>query len=686
VFLLALLTLCVASVPLAGGRIGRLSNIEFQRPWAGMAALILQYAIMRAFPEGDATLHAGLHLVSYGLMFYFLAANLSLPGLWLIGLGGACNALAIAANNGVMPALPSALQTAGIIQVPGEFANSTAVADAKLQFLGDVFALPAGAPMANVFSIGDILLLVGAFVLLHRVSNSRLAPRIVRLARWMEHTGPRLELVREFRAFRRLWIAQGISAVGDWVYPLAVFTEVVKDGGAKASSLAFLLIAQVGPGMLVGVFGGPLIDRFSRKWLMFLTDLVRGLAVATLLLSGDPSLVHLYVVAVVLGVGTALNQPAFQAALPNILPSRHLASANALVGLTMSFAVTVGPLLGALIVNEFGITWGFSANAVSFLFAAALVWGTDMPVKAALEAPQSIRRELAIGMRYVRGHREILAVVVVVGVITLAAGIKSPLEPLFALDSLDSGATGLGLLGAAWGLGMFLGAVVASPMDRRFGHGPLLTLSVIGVGFPVLIAAFMPSLWPVLLLWVVAGVANTLGTVAYETLLQEETPDAVRGRVFAAVEASLQAGLLLGVGGAALSETIFTGDVARLGMAAAGVLFIVAAGFSWLLLQRRQNREASARESLPAFDIRAVRVIEGGPSLALLRVSTVGVNGTRPVLLLDDGTRVHRIDALPGLNGGSFGYGVPKALLNLRTSALALEVGDTGLFDLPLPR
>ena len=105
------------------------------------------------------------------------------------------------------------------------------------------------------------------------------------------------------------------------------------------------------------------------------------------------------------------------------------------------------------------------------LFAAALVWGTEMPVKAALEAPQSIMRELAIGMRYVRGHREILAVVVVVGVITLAAGIKSPLEPLFALDSLDSGATGLGLLGAAWGLGMFLGAVVASPMDRRFAPG-----------------------------------------------------------------------------------------------------------------------------------------------------------------------------------------------------------------------
>ncbi len=125
--LIAALILCVATVPLAGGRIVKLGNIHFQRAWAGLAALALQYSIMRLFPEGEQDLHGILHLVSYGLMFYFLAANLAIPGLWLIGLGGACNALAIAANNGVMPAQPSALATAGIVQVPGEVSNSAAV-------------------------------------------------------------------------------------------------------------------------------------------------------------------------------------------------------------------------------------------------------------------------------------------------------------------------------------------------------------------------------------------------------------------------------------------------------------------------------------------------------------------------------------------------------------------------------
>jgi MFS family permease len=687
VFLLGLLLICIASVPLAGGRLGSLSRITFKRPAAGVLALALQVTIMRFFPSGDPDLHAAVHLFTYGLMFYFLAANLSLPGLWLIGLGGGLNAFAIAANNGVMPAHPDALATAGILQVPGEFANSAAVADPKLWFLGDIFALPADWPMANVFSVGDICLVAGAFVLLHRQSRSMLAPLIERLTLAMRRSGPQTELVRDNRAFRRLWIAQTISSIGDWIYPLAVFTYVVADD-AKASSLAFLLIAQVGPGMLVGTFGGPLIDRFSRKSLMFFTDVGRAAAIATLLFSPSPSLMHLYAVALAIGVGSALNQPAFQACLPNILPSRQLAGANALVGITMSLAVTVGPLIGALVVDQFGVSWGFTANAISFAFSAALVWGTDMPARTAV-VRERFTRELADGFKYVAGHRSILAVVVVVGLITFAAGIKSPLEPLFALESLNAGATGLGLMGAVWGLGMFIGAGFASRADHRMGHGPLLTWSVAVVAIAVFAGAASPTIGPVLLLWGIAGVANTLGTVAYETLLQEETPDSVRGRVFAAVEAALQAGLLAGVGAAAAAEAIFgNAEAARAGMMAAGVLFGVAALASGKLLHRipgvstlPARRRASRTGCPPAVRLRDFEVLPSGGSLALLRVATVESPGAAPVLLLDDGSRVHRLEPLPGANCRSWGYGVPTALLS--RAALALELRGGALLELP---
>src|SRR3954471_5403428 len=180
--LLGLLTVVVATVPLAGGRIGRLGGIRFKRRWAGVAALVLQTAILRVFSHGDEGLLAALHLVSYGLLFYFLAANFHIPGLGLIGLGGGLNALAIAANDGVMPARPGALAVAGIPQVPGEFVNSGAVQDPKLWFFGDVFAVPSGWPLANVSSVGDLLLVLGAFILLHRQTQSRIAPLLDRAA------------------------------------------------------------------------------------------------------------------------------------------------------------------------------------------------------------------------------------------------------------------------------------------------------------------------------------------------------------------------------------------------------------------------------------------------------------------------------------------------------------------------
>ena len=688
--LLAALIVLVASVPLAGGRIVQLAGIEFRRPLAGVAALVLQYTILRAFPEGDQALHGALHVVSYALLFYFLAANLSLPGLWLLGLGGACNALAIAANNGVMPARPHALEVAGIVQVPGEFANSAAVEDPKLWMLGDVFALPEGLPMSNVFSIGDVLLLLGAFILLHRVSRSRLAPHIERAAGWISRVGPRAELIREQRPFRRLWIAQGISSIGDWVYPLAALTAI-KEAGGDASALAFLLLAAAGPGMLVALFGAPLIDRFSRKWMMVLTDVARGVAVGTLLLTGSPSLAHLYVVSAVIGVGSALNQPAFLASLPNVLPQRLLAQANSLVAITLSLSIVGGMALGGYLVEAFGYSWGFTAEAVSFLFSAALVAGTVMP-KHVPEFAESMVREMRIGFRYVAGNRDILAVLVVLGLITLGAGLKQVMEPYFAYETLGEGPSGYALVNMVWGIGMLAGGFFAVGLDKRMGHGPLLTWSTLVAGACIVVAAGSPSLGPVLLLWVAAGIANTLGTVAYETLVQEQTPDAVRGRVFAALEAAIQGGLLAGIGLGALMGWLIAGDPARLGLAVSGLLFVLAGGASWWLLRARpeavtepEPEPAPVPLALPAFGVRGVKVLEGGPSLALLRVSTENAQAA-PVLLVDDGTQVHRVEALPGLNGGSFGYSVPKVLLGARGAALALDVRGRGLVDLPFPR
>jgi hypothetical protein len=94
--------------------------------------------------------------------------------MWVVALGGLLNFIAIAANGGVMPASRGALQSAGLDVRSGSFANSDVVEGANVAFLGDVFAIPAGWPGANVFSLGDAVMLLGAFLVLHAATGSRL--------------------------------------------------------------------------------------------------------------------------------------------------------------------------------------------------------------------------------------------------------------------------------------------------------------------------------------------------------------------------------------------------------------------------------------------------------------------------------------------------------------------------------
>jgi hypothetical protein len=169
------LLLLLLTVPLAGGKLSRLESVRIR--WIGLAAgaFAVQVVIVVVVPEGDTTLHRIVHLATYAAAGACLLRNLDLRFLWVVGLGGLFNLIAIAANGGVMPASRGALETAGLDVRGDEFANSDVVEGAHLAFLGDVFAVPAGWPGANVFSLGDVVMLVGVFLAIHAAAGSRLA-------------------------------------------------------------------------------------------------------------------------------------------------------------------------------------------------------------------------------------------------------------------------------------------------------------------------------------------------------------------------------------------------------------------------------------------------------------------------------------------------------------------------------
>ena len=172
--LVGMVAIAAISVLVCGGSLENLSRLKIKARGAIAAALALQILIISVIPKlVPGWPGSVLEVVSYALAVFFLIANRHIPWLWLVGLGGLCNLAAIGANGGVMPASPVALSAAGRVRHPGQFLNSTSLHNPHLAFLGDNFSVPHGWPLANVFSIGDIILAVGALLLLHSVCKSR---------------------------------------------------------------------------------------------------------------------------------------------------------------------------------------------------------------------------------------------------------------------------------------------------------------------------------------------------------------------------------------------------------------------------------------------------------------------------------------------------------------------------------
>jgi len=188
VLMAAVVLLGALTVPLLGGRLLALADVPLRAIWALAAALGLQILVISVVPTIPDIAAQVVHLASYALAAAFLWANRRIAGLWLVALGAAANVLVISVNGGVMPASAAALRRAGLVTESAEFENSTVVHGARLRFLGDVFAVPEGWPLANVFSVGDVLIVAGVILTLHAVCASRLG-RLVGGGRLPGRTG-----------------------------------------------------------------------------------------------------------------------------------------------------------------------------------------------------------------------------------------------------------------------------------------------------------------------------------------------------------------------------------------------------------------------------------------------------------------------------------------------------------------
>ena len=180
-----------------------------------------------------------------------------------------------------------------------------------------------------------------------------------------------LQLLRRNRSFRRLWIGQVISELGNWYYFIAVLGLVRLVSNAAPEVTTIILIIRLAPFTIFAPLAGAFVDRFSRRTVMIVTDLLRVvIAFGPLLINGPEDLWIAYVCTGLLSFVGTFFEAAKNATVPNITGERDLLAGNALMFSSRFLLMALGAALGGWTAAKVGYSWAFVINAVSFLASA----------------------------------------------------------------------------------------------------------------------------------------------------------------------------------------------------------------------------------------------------------------------------------------------------------------------------
>ncbi len=346
-----------------------------------------------------------------------------------------------------------------------------------------------------------------------------------------------LSLLRRNRDFRLLYTGTLISLGGDWFLTVALLDLVLQlTGSATLASL--MLLCQSLPIFIFTPIAGHVVDRVDRRKLMVLVDLMRTGACLVPLLARTPALLPFAYLGVIgISIGSAYFEPASQAALPNIVAEEELGAANVLMGSTWGTMLAVGAAVGGVVTMRFGRDVSFVVDAISFLVSAGILWlmrARFNEVREHHEAPP-LRESVRETVRYARAHPRVLALLMVKGGHGLGAGVIALLS-VYGKQVFRAGAFGIGVLFAARGIGALLGpfAVRAFAAGRDERQYVTIGPSIMLFGLCYMILGFTTTLAVGAITILIAHLGGGAQWMTSTYGLQRETPDWIRGRVFAA--------------------------------------------------------------------------------------------------------------------------------------------------------
>lgn len=385
--------------------------------------------------------------------------------------------------------------------------------------------------------------------------------------------------------FLKLWAGQTISRVGSEVTVLALPTIAILQFHAAPFQVGLLASLQRLAFPILALFAGVIADRLRRRPLMIAADSVRGIALLTVpafAAIGTLTMLQLYAVAFVLGVGTVLFDIAYLAYVPSLVGRTDLLEANTKLEVTFSASNLAGPSLGGFLIQLIGAAQAMLADAFSFFLSVVsivLIRHHEPPLKGT-NSRRSVPAEIREGIQLVIHDPILRSLALFLTIGAIGFHLQDPALYLFAYRSVGLTPGQLGLVFAAGGLGAVIGALLVGWVVGRLGVGSSLAASniVLGIAFGSWPVALVGGALPVLCaLTLVGGLADSVYNVSQVSLRQAVTPDHLQGRMTATLRtlfwgawplANFAGGIVAGVIGA--PATIVLGSA--LGMTAVVVV------------------------------------------------------------------------------------------------------------------
>lgn len=333
-------------------------------------------------------------------------------------------------------------------------------------------------------------------------------------------------------AFLRFWLGQTASSLAYQMLVVGIGWQMY-DLTDSALSLGLIGLAQFVPQLLLTLVAGHVADQYNRRVIVIVCRLVLagtmgGLVYANL--SGQLSPAIIYVCGALMGATRAFESPATQALLPNLITPDQFPRALALTSGTREATVIAGPALGGL-VYLIGASWLYGASVVFFLVSALVLLSLQYEYQAPRKEPASLK-SLFSGIHFIRDNPVVLGAISL-DLFSVLLGGATALLPIVARDILHTGSWGLGLLRSAPALGALLMSVWLArfPLEKRVGKTMFYAVALFGLA--TIVFGLSQNLWLTMGALLVLGASDMVSVIIRSTLIQLETPDAMRGRVSA---------------------------------------------------------------------------------------------------------------------------------------------------------